>query len=780
VEDLLGQIPQPPFQRDDIHGLISLLMDFLPEVDALALSEYPKLLPEKRVRGAMKPVKGKHRESLKCLPACAMALIPNSPQTRGVLFELRQMADRPTLSKPVRILLGEQYDGPQVSQAKPAGRVPAVLSHSQQEVLNSASSAPLTLVIGPPGTGKSYTIAALALDHLSRGESVLIASRMNHAVDVVARKIETLIGPSQCVIRGGRRQYLRDLKKFLDQILHGMRPAALREDRNVRWMKGDLARCERMVGHLERKLQTHSEWEQHWGLETAGPEPDGLFRKILQKARLGYLNWRIGGSRPLWDLTKHYQDALKQRSRQITALLQAVVDHRIQWMLKHHRADLRKFLQAIKARSDWKQEQLFSQIRLDVLFGTFPIWLVTLADVSEVLPLQRELFDLAIIDEATQCDISSVLPIFERARRVVVVGDPSQLRHVSFLSRQRQQTIAEGNGLDSSQQHLFRYREKSVLDLLSDTIASQQHVLFLDEHFRSMPQIIAFSNREFYTGALKVMTQRPETVDLKCVELRFSPGGRKIHGVNREEARALVDAVVARVEAEDPLPAAYCHSLGILSPFRDQVDHIFSLLQDRLSLEVMNKHDLVVGTAHTFQGEERDVMFLSLVVDPQTHPASFNFLNNPNVFNVSITRARNEQYLFASVRPEDVKPGTLLRRYLDAVARGPRPSSVSQARYPDVFLEDVRSELEQHGCRTWPAYPVAGMKIDLVAERSGRTVGIDLIGHPGEFARALDLERYRMFQRAGLGLFPLSYRAWHENQASCVEAIEGWLTREKR
>ena len=167
-------------------------------------------------------------------------------------------------------------------------------------------------------------------------------------------------------------------------------------------------------------------------------------------------------------------------------------------------------------------------------------------------------------------------------------------------------------------------------------------------------------------------------------------------------------------------------------------------------------------------------MYLSLVVDPESHPASFQFLNNPNVFNVSITRARNEQIVFCSVRPDEVKPGTLLRRYLDRIARGPAPASQPGTGPHDAFLNEVRDALREQGFRAWPAYPAAGMEIDLVVQRGGRTLGIDLIGYPGQFAASLDLERYRTFQRAGLVLFPLSYRAWCLDRAGCLEAIGRW------
>ncbi|MEA1952457.1 MAG: AAA domain-containing protein [Planctomycetota bacterium] len=159
-------------------------------------------------------------------------------------------------------------------------------------ILASAGSVPLTLVVGPPGTGKSYTEAALALDHLSRGESVLVASRMNHAVDVVARKIETMIGPGPYVIRGGRKQYLRDLKKFLQQILHGIMPKLQKTIGKPWHLHNKLAAVNRKIARLKGTLQKQSRWAQQWGLETESPEPDPehllprIVKRFLDKWKL--------------------------------------------------------------------------------------------------------------------------------------------------------------------------------------------------------------------------------------------------------------------------------------------------------------------------------------------------------------------------------------------------------------------------------------------------------------------------------------------------------------
>lgn len=109
----------------------------------------------------------------------------------------------------------------------------------------------------------------------------------------------------------------------------------------------------------------------------------------------------------------------------------------------------------------------------------------------------------------------------------------------------------------------------------------------------------------------------------------------------------------------------------MLSPFRDQVDHLSRAIADRLEASDIEKHDLVVGTAYSFQGDERDVMLLSLVVDPESHPASIRYLEQPDVFNVSITRARDYQIVFTSLDAREAPAGTLLARYLSHAAFEP-------------------------------------------------------------------------------------------------------------
>jgi hypothetical protein len=267
------------------------------------------------------------------------------------------------------------------------------------------------------------------------------------------------------------------------------------------------------------------------------------------------------------------------------------------------------------------------------------------------------------------------------------------------------------------------------------------------------------------------MTARPSTLRLRSVARRRVEGVRDEDGRNLAEAEAIATELEAIVERESALPRGRCHSIGVLSPFRDQVEHLVKTLTERLPLEAIEKHDLLVATPYGFQGEERDFMFLSLAVDPKSHPQAFRHLNQPDVFNVAITRARSHQVVFASVDPPDLPAGSLAARYLSELST-PAETALESSDIPkDGFLDRVAFRLSSSGFRVYRAFLVAGTIVDLVVEREGKVFGIDLIGQSGPLGTALDLERYRMLRRAGLSVFPLSFESWVSSESSCLTAL---------
>ncbi|HEU4387743.1 MAG TPA: AAA domain-containing protein [Blastocatellia bacterium] len=771
AERISGALGDQSLTFDRVVAAADILESLVPGLDASEMARYPELISENELAAAFADVKVGQRTRLKILPASVLALVKKSTEIRGVLDELAEVAVGECISEPLQALFGEGAGARSAAPGSQVGRVPAVLSRAQTQIIKSASTTPLTLVIGPPGTGKSYTIAALAVDHLSRGKSVLIASKMNHAVDVVGNKIEEQLGLNGCVVRGGRKQYLKDLKLYLSQLLNGMYTTEPFDKEELVLLTRETAIVDSSLDQVEREIVRSGRQEIGWGRFLANTG-DGFTSRLRSR----YIRWRVQRSQPLWDLLNLMEQHLAERVRKSARLIKLLHQERLTNLLLKHRPDFTRFLAAIRARTGGKQEDLFNAIDFEVLLSAFPVWLCNLSDIHELLPLRCELFDLAIIDEATQCDIASSLPVLQRAKRVVIVGDPHQLRHLSFLSVEMQQSLSQKHGLSPQMAEAFDYRAKSILDLVNENIDSQDHVSFLNEHYRSAPPIIAFSNQTFYGGKLHIMTDKPGDGNSNRLVLRRGAGDRRQTGENRDEADCLIEDVVRQVDSEREVDRDLCHSLGVLSPFRSQVDYISERLSRRLPLEDFQRHDLLVGTAHSFQGEERDIMFLSFAVGNNSHRAALRFLERPDVFNVSITRARSVQYVYVSFDAGLLEPGTLLAAYLrfagslgnEVLTSGGK----SQAESADAFASNVAEQLRAAGFEVWTTYSVAGLTMDLVIAREENSCGIDLVGYPGEFEAPFPLERYRMFHRAGLKIVPLPYSRWLLDRVQCLEAIE--------
>lgn len=268
-------------------------------------------------------------------------------------------------------------------------------------------------------------------------------------------------------------------------------------------------------------------------------------------------------------------------------------------------------------------------------------WASTALSVGGTIPLLPALFDLVVIDEASQCSIPAVLPLLFRARRAVIIGDPMQLAHITTLSRQTEGAQVEAAGLDGEQIAKARlsFRRDSAFRALEKSV-DEPHLL--DEHYRSHPDIIEISNRLFYHRGLKVLTD-PQVflnLDLPAVAWRHVEGSALRPATGSAFNEAEVQAVVEVVQ-ELAGRAGMERSVGVVTPFALQSEKLGRALDAALPEATRQRLQLAVGTAHRFQGDERDVMIFSPVVAPGLPKASIGWLmGTPNLFNVAITRAR--------------------------------------------------------------------------------------------------------------------------------------------
>ena len=395
--------------------------------------------------------------------------------------------------------------------------------------------------------------------------------------------------------------------------------------------------------------------------------------------------------------------------------------------------------------------------------NAFPIWAVNLNEVKDVLPFKKELFDVVIIDEATQCDMATCIPLLQRAKRAVFSGDQNQLRHVSFLSRGLQASLFDRYNLPDEIRTPYNYRDRSMLDLVIHALQDNNQVAMLDEHFRSLQPIIAFSNKHFYDDELRIMTTKPEETEKGQYLIKLE-GNRAKSGINEEEAKSIIEAIKSKIKEEQDLSSTLATSIGVLSPFRDQSEFIAKKVMLEFTDFEINKHQIKIGTAYTFQGEERDEMHLSFCVDNESHHSAYIHLNKPEVFNVSITRARFKQFNYLSASPDNLQRGSLFAQYINSIQEI-KPFESKQSDEYDLFLEEVITSWSDKGIKHyWKGIFMAGMIVDLVIKYNDRYIGVDLIGYPGAYNEAFGIERYRILKRAGLEVYPLPYSDWYFDQ----------------
>jgi hypothetical protein len=436
---------------------------------------------------------------------------------------------------------------------------------------------------------------------------------------------------------------------------------------------------------------------------------------------------------------------------------------------KDSRRSLELFAKSLTARNQHYQENYYAEVNFQHVLKAVPFWFCSVGNLHRLLPMHRELFDLVVIDEATQCNMSVCLPALQRARRAVIVGDSKQLRHVSFVSYELQQRLAETHRLNSAEIS-DNFRGNSVLDYALAACQLSEQSTMLDEHFRSHPQIIRFSNSEFYQNSLKIMTERP-TNRQRSIELKTVKGKRLKKGINKQEADALLTALKSIISAQRGLPETEVHTLGVLSFFSAQSSHLEKMVFDQISLNDLRRHNIRVGTPFSFQGEERDHMLISCCVDSSTSGNAYTYLNRDDVFNVAITRARDFQTLFISTDLDGLKSGSKLKAYLKYIAEYEYQCSSPVDFAHDSFQDEICNWLTKRGVDTHKNYLVAGISIDIMAVYHGHAVAIDLIGFDGDLHAALSLTQFKLLQRAGLESFLLPYQEWKEQTENVLQAL---------
>lgn len=427
-----------------------------------------------------------------------------------------------------------------------------------------------------------------------------------------------------------------------------------------------------------------------------------------------------------------------------------------------------------------------------------PAWVMPLHRVWDTVYPAPGMFDVIIVDEASQCGLEG-LPLFYLGKKILIVGDDKQISpEEGFVEKNAVFQLMEQFLYDFEHKDSF-HRDASLFDHGKLRYGTRR--ITLREHFRCMPEIIRFSNDLCYSDTPLIPLRQYGPNRLPPLVHVFVSGGYREGSNNRTINRPEAEAIVERI-AEMCGDSRYDgKSMGVVVLQGEaQAALIENQLLERLDGEEMERRRLVCGNPYSFQGDQRDIMFLSLVaasnerIGPLTKPA------DERRFNVAASRARDMMILFHSVTCDDLSDTCLRRRLLDffenikpqqiaGIERDELERRAAQDNrrvvHPPVPFEswfevDVALELLRKDLTVLIQHAVAGKRIDLVVEGGQARLAVECDGdnwHGADRYEA-DMQRQRQLERCGWEFFRVRESAFY---ASRVNAMNGlWQALEER
>lgn len=415
--------------------------------------------------------------------------------------------------------------------------------------------------------------------------------------------------------------------------------------------------------------------------------------------------------------------------------------------------------------------------------GAVPGWIMPINRALESLDPKRNRFDVVIIDEASQSDISS-LAILYMGKKLIIVGDDKQVSpmavgmEVDKMDALQQMYIKE----KIPNAHLYNGKT-SIYDIAATTFQP----LMLREHFRCVPEIIGFSNMLSYDFKIMPLRDASNSVLLPAVvNYRVTDGKRDDRGkTNKNEAKAIVALMKACMEQ----PEYKNKTFGVISLLGDeQFKLIQQMIEEQIDHKEIKERNILCGNSANFQGDERDVIFLSLVDSGDgngpVHLLGFGTDDATRKrYNVAASRARDQLWVVDSLDSAvDLKPGDIRKTLID-YSLNPNSVEISKAEIEEKadspFEVAVATSLKTRGYHLVQQWKVGAYRLDMVAVFGKKTVAIECDGerwHSGEAKIREDMERQTILERLGWRFIRIRGSEYYKDPEKTMTRVVSELT----
>ncbi|MBR4164027.1 MAG: DUF2726 domain-containing protein [Solobacterium sp.] len=526
---------------------------------------------------------------------------------------------------PIRAFFGELTDHEVRRKFYSFSLIDKEINMDQLLAMNHALRSPIAYVQGPPGTGKTKTIVNTIVTAYVYQRTVLFASNNNHPIDGVVSQLKNLYYKTRRipfpVARLGNNdeieKTLEELKETYARVKtytfeRKKTPPKKSRAQKARNLSQYLQRYDRMLELKERKEAMETLLENNQQMN---------FQLSLQTGQLASIEKQLAEMEEF-----RIEDALQYVDDDTETLMQFLYDSSIRHLqkLSEEKYDHLRNILRLKPEERTREfvRYISSKENLMHFLDIFPVVATTSAS-SYKLAGPQPVFDMVIIDEASQCNTAvSLCPII-RGKNLLLVGDPQQLSPVVLLEetdnlilRRRYHVTEEYDYIENSV-----YKTFLACDSVSDEV-------LLSYHYRCDPKIINFNNRKYYNDKLKILSENNKD-SLQFINIQNNESFERNSSFT--EAMQIKEYIEEHPEEK----------IGVITPFANQ---------NKLITELTRAYDNVTcGTVHAFQGDEKDVILFSLSLTDHTADKTYEWLkNNRELINVATSRAKKKLVVIGS------------------------------------------------------------------------------------------------------------------------------------
>lgn len=550
---------------------------------------------------------------------------------------IMDMFDKQEVSVPICAFFGDLLEKPRRTKAYPIALINQNINLDQLLAINNAMKYPLAYIQGPPGTGKTNTILNTIVTAFFNNQTVLFASYNNVPIDNVFDKLTSLEYRGRTipfpVLRLGNMEKVQNAIQYINRLRMQVRDIQIfsstldkrKDDRidRAKRLSAKLKEYEEILDLKERKETLTQVMEYQTKMKHAiNLVP---FQLDLQGYQMQKMNDRI---QQIGDISD--EDALQLLDRNEEEFYQYLFYTSAKYIkaLEEPKYDeLRRILDQDgepMAQAQEFNKYLQKSENVKKLQRVFPIVITTCISAHK-LGEPEPLYNMTIIDEASQCNVAiSLVPIL-RGEKLMLVGDPQQLNPVILLDELTNQKLRRRYHVADE----YDYRRNSIYKTYLACDAVSDEVL-LRNHYRCNEKIIGFNNKKYYNSKLKICTKSKDQNPL--IYINVKSGETQLKNTSPEEVEQIVE--YAQLNKDK--------SMAVITPFVNQKSLIETAIKEH------HLDNLVCGTVHAFQGDEKDVVLFSTALSDRTHSGTYEWLKtNKELINVATSRAKDKLVLLA-------------------------------------------------------------------------------------------------------------------------------------